>query len=272
MQLQAFTQSVVSLLAFYLVSIPFSPSLGSNSTPGSSSFCGKIRIQPPFSLQNSVNSSSPPLSRSLLCKSQTVYFRTSLGLFPVVSIDYRDKTLSLSHKPCASSLQFVSPTLLSAGFPSPPQPNSLLLFNCSTSGGPSSSSQKKCPSAFGCSAPLSGTRDRPSSCLLIDDCEELEMGFHPRDLNCSHYSRVYRSSSSSAPGGFQLGTRISFGIPDHVPNPCDECSKPNGNCGVGLRCICHPHECRDKVLSAGANLKPVSSLLPLSLLIILIGF
>ncbi|KAL2536232.1 uncharacterized protein Fot_17623 [Forsythia ovata] len=36
---------------------------------------------------------------------------------------------------------------------------------------------------------------------------------------------------------------ICFDIPDHVPNPCEECKKPDGNCGAGLRCICHPKEC-----------------------------
>ncbi|CAA2966165.1 uncharacterized protein LOC111391339 [Olea europaea subsp. europaea] len=45
-------------------------------------------------------------------------------------------------------------------------------------------------------------------------------------------------------------------IPVHVPNPCDECKKPDGNCGAGLRCVCHPKECKDKVISVGAVLKP----------------
>lgn len=34
-------------------------------------------------------------------------------------------------------------------------------------------------------------------------------------------------------------------IPDHVPNPCDECKKPDGHCGAELRCICHPKECSE---------------------------
>ncbi|CAA2957157.1 Hypothetical predicted protein [Olea europaea subsp. europaea] len=45
-------------------------------------------------------------------------------------------------------------------------------------------------------------------------------------------------------------------IPDHVPNPCDECKKPDGHCGAELRCICHPKECKDRVISVGAVLKP----------------
>ncbi|CAI9785888.1 unnamed protein product [Fraxinus pennsylvanica] len=45
-------------------------------------------------------------------------------------------------------------------------------------------------------------------------------------------------------------------IPFHVPNPCDECKKPDGHCGAGLRCICHPKECKVKVISVGAVLKP----------------
>ncbi|CAI9781447.1 unnamed protein product [Fraxinus pennsylvanica] len=45
-------------------------------------------------------------------------------------------------------------------------------------------------------------------------------------------------------------------IPDHVPNPCNECNKPDGHCGAGLRCICHPKECKDTVISVDAVLKP----------------
>ena len=43
--------------------------------------------------------------------------------------------------------------------------------------------------------------------------------------------------------GYEFGTRILFDIPNNAPNICSECEKPNGNCGVGLRCICHPKEC-----------------------------
>ncbi|KAL8029650.1 hypothetical protein ABFX02_14G239000 [Erythranthe guttata] len=68
----------------------------------------------------------------------------------------------------------------------------------------------------------------------------------------------------------QLGTRISFDIPDHVPNPCNECEKPYGNCGVGLRCVCHPKQCRDKVISGGAVMKPCSDVL--LVLFVVLGF
>lgn len=68
---------------------------------------------------------------------------------------------------------------------------------------------------------------------------------YPKDLSTLRYNRVYRNSSvvEKLGEGYELGTRISYDVPDHVPNICDECQKPNGNCGVGLRCICHPREC-----------------------------
>ncbi|XP_006851627.2 uncharacterized protein LOC18441396 isoform X2 [Amborella trichopoda] len=49
-------------------------------------------------------------------------------------------------------------------------------------------------------------------------------------------------------------------IPDHIPRLCDECRKPNGNCGIGLRCLCYPSQCKQSVLSGGAAVKPVDAL------------
>lgn len=71
--------------------------------------------------------------------------------------------------------------------------------------------------------------------------EEYDDGKHQEQImnHCTHYTRTHRTSD----GRFEIGTRMSFDIPNHVPNPCDECRKPNGNCGVGLRCICHLNDC-----------------------------
>ncbi|CAJ1956092.1 unnamed protein product [Sphenostylis stenocarpa] len=40
-----------------------------------------------------------------------------------------------------------------------------------------------------------------------------------------------------------LGTWMSFDVPNHVEDLCKECEKPNGDCGVGLKCLCHAKEC-----------------------------
>lgn len=237
----------------------------STAKPTQPSFCGNIRIQTAFSLQNSMESSM--LNRMTVCKSQKLYFRTTLGLFPISSIDYTSKILTISHPAsCSSSLQFVSPSLLSAGFPTP-TPNSLLLFNCSDQRHPISLFIRNCTKRFhGCRV-SSQVHEKElglaSSCLLIDDLEKLNMGFEPKELNCSHYSRVYRDSSGDddGDGGFELGTRISFEVPGHVPDICKECEKSNGDCGVGLRCICHPKECKDKVLSMGGSKSPLGTIL-----------
>ncbi|KAL5976415.1 hypothetical protein ACLOJK_020746 [Asimina triloba] len=175
--------------------------------------------------------------------------------------NYEAQTFTVYHPSCSSSHRFISPSLLTAGFPPPPKPNSLL-FNCYRRENPMPSFLQNCSYSQRCGAQKRDL-ERPSfSCLLADDSEKLELGFHPKDLNCSHYRRVLRSSSSPSFGVFEGGTRVSFGIPDHIPNACDECSKPNGNCGIGLRCICHPKECKidfylhisdDSILSAGSS-------------------
>lgn len=88
------------------------------------------------------------------------------------------------------------------------------------------------------------------------------------------YRRVYRRSLSEEDyEGVDLGTRISFDIPDHVPDMCNECKKPNGNCGVGLKCICHAKDCKDKVLSAATSLDTgINFLFPLLSIIVQMNF
>ncbi|KAA8544205.1 hypothetical protein F0562_022159 [Nyssa sinensis] len=256
----------VHLLLVLLTLSFFIPTSIAQQTP--ISFCGKIRNGTPFFLQNSSVETSL-LNRMVLCKSQKLYFRTSLGLFPISSIDYTSKLLTISHTTCSSSLHFISPSLLSAGFPPPPQPNSLILFNCSNQRNHLSRFLGNCTGFHGCKAcsqiqkqELEGT----SSCLLVEDLGKLEKGFDPKDLNCSHYSPAYKNTTVDEDiKGFELGTRISFDIPDHVPNICDECEKPHGNCGVGLKCICHPKECKDKVISVAVTMHPFGNII-LSLL------
>ncbi|WJX50099.1 hypothetical protein P8452_36448 [Trifolium repens] len=36
---------------------------------------------------------------------------------------------------------------------------------------------------------------------------------------------------------------------------CKGCEKPNGSCGAGLNCLCHPKECTDKVISKVGSVK-----------------
>ncbi|KAJ0021417.1 hypothetical protein Pint_31957 [Pistacia integerrima] len=226
------------------------------------SFCGKIQIKTPFISPNS-NESSTFLNSMILCKSQKLYFRTSLGLFLVSSIDYTTKTLIISHPSSSSSStrNYVSPSLLAAGFPSSPYTNSLLLFNCSNNKHPPSVSPfliSNCTRFHEYGTASKNQKQKvlkvPYICLTVNNLEKLDMNFHPKDLNCSHYRRIYRRSLENV----ELGTRISFDIPnpDHVPDLCSQCEKPNGNCGVGLRCLCHAKECKDKVVSFVGSLNP----------------
>ncbi|CAN4120439.1 unnamed protein product [Withania somnifera] len=105
---------------------------------------------------------------------------------------------------------------------------------------------------------------------MVDDVRDLGNEFHPKELNCSHYRRVYRSTSDQDGNNkkFEFGTRLSWGI-DHVPNPCDECRKPHGNCGAGLRCLCHLSECKVEV-SAGAPIKRSSGTMLFSLIFLIV--
>ncbi|KAK6144260.1 hypothetical protein DH2020_021080 [Rehmannia glutinosa] len=219
----------------------------SQKTPLSYCICGGIQIKPPFFNQNPSNSSL--LSHMILCKSDNLYFRTTIGLFQISSIDYENKLLTISHNYCSPTSSFISPHHLSAGFSPLSSPNSLILMNCSN--------RSSKMSIFPCNnTRLSGCASESakglSSCSVIDDVTKLEKGFHPKEMNCSHYIRVYRSSTEN----YESGTRINFDIPDHVPNFCNECEKRDGNCGAGLRCVCHPKKCKDKVISVGAVLKP----------------
>lgn len=223
-------------------------------------FCGKIRNQTPFNMT--------------LCKSEKLYFRTSLGLFQISSIDYTNKLLTISHPTCSSATHFVSPSVLTSGFPSPQPKNSLILFNCSNNNHPLSPFTRNCSQFDFCRAGSAKHQEEnipeSSSCLVLDDLENMGSGMDMKGLNCSHYIRVYRNSLNGVEdNGYELGTRISFDIPDHVPNICDECKKEHGNCGVGLRCICHPEQCKDKVISVGGSGNPFGNIL-LSLLSVIV--
>ncbi|XP_028808296.1 uncharacterized protein LOC114762864 [Neltuma alba] len=211
-------------------------------------YCGEIMSQ-----TSSSSSSSSILNNITLCRSHNLYFRTSLGLFKVTSIDYNARTVTISHS-SSSSLQFVSPQAVTAGFPSPPESDSLLLFNCSIK-----RRNKNIISPF-----LHNCRElyssKPYECLVVKDVHKIDKGFHPRHLNCSNYMWVHKSSSDvSNYGGYKLGTRISFDIPDHVPDLCKECEKPHGNCGAGLKCLCHTKECKDEILSSDGSISDIGN-------------
>ena len=85
--------------------------------------------------------------------------------------------------------------------------------------------------------------EHPYSCFFVEDLQKVDKDFHPEHLNCSHYSWVHRSTSDGGHDqGYKVGTRLSVDIP-RVPEICQGCEKPNGNCGAGLNCLCHPKEC-----------------------------
>ncbi|GLT82054.1 hypothetical protein SLE2022_004680 [Rubroshorea leprosula] len=254
--------NILLILKFFFITIS---AIQHSAESAHTHLCGNIPIQTPFLRSNS---SKPPVQNSMIiCKSQKLYFRTSIGLFPVSSVDYTTKTLTISHSSCSPSRRYISPALLSAGLPPPPHPNALLLFNCSNKRNPLSPYIRNCTRLHQCGSASDQIKEQkvkvPNSCLIVQDIEKLEMGFHPNELGCSDFRRVHRRSLIDVDEyeGVELGTRISFDIPDHVPDMCKECEKPNGNCGVGLRCICHPKECKDKVISGVGSMNSGGSFL-----------
>lgn len=50
-------------------------------------------------------------------------------------------------------------------------------------------------------------------------------------------------SHSSGREKVRLGARVSMEVEGHLPDLCSACERPDGNCGVALRCLCHPKEC-----------------------------
>ncbi|KAL2328496.1 hypothetical protein Fmac_021923 [Flemingia macrophylla] len=222
------------------------------------SYCGNIKTQTPF-----LNSNSSILDSITLCISPNLYLRTSLGLFHVSSLDYNGRllTLIITHSSC-SSLQYVSPLAVTTGFPSHPERTSLVLFNCSSRKNPFLPIMQNCRDLYTCGyagSPSYRTKEHMKHpCLVVEDLQKLDKDFHPEHLNCSHYSWVHRSTSDSGHDqGYKVGTRISVDIP-RVPEICQGCEKPNGNCSAGLNCICHPKECKDKVISK-AGIKSADS-------------
>ncbi|XP_011090007.1 uncharacterized protein LOC105170791 [Sesamum indicum] len=249
------------LQLLFLLNMSFPRSSVSGETPVS--YCGGIRVKSQFLHQHPSNSSL--LSHMIICKSDKLYYRTSIGLFKISHIDYDNKLLTVSHSSCSSASSFVSPHNLSAGFVGSSSPNSLVLFNCSNRSSKFSTVPCNVTQLSGCYDHKQELTKGLSPCLLVDDVGKLERSFHPRQLSCTHYSLVYRNKEI-----LELGTRISFDIPDHVPNPCNECEKPDGNCGVGLRCVCHPQKCKDKVISAGAVLRPCHNIVFCLVLIVVV--
>lgn len=120
--------------------------------------------------------------------------------------------------------------------PSDQNSSLLLLSNCSARFPPGSGLTQDC-AVFRIS-----DDEAQYSCLFVDDSKNHGIGLDMRKaLDCSSYRWVYRNSVDE--NGSE--TRMSFDIPGHVPSLCDLCKKPDGRCGVELRCICHPKECSE---------------------------
>ncbi|EOA12262.1 hypothetical protein CARUB_v10007999mg, partial [Capsella rubella] len=64
----------------------------------------------------------------------------------------------------------------------------------------------------------------------------------------------------------KLRARVSMEVEGHIPDLCISCERPDGNCGVALRCLCHPKECKNKVVNFGIKSQALSGKTQLVLL------
>ncbi|KAL9293810.1 hypothetical protein AtEden1_Chr3g0198791 [Arabidopsis thaliana] len=96
---------------------------------------------------------------------------------------------------------------------------------------------------------------------------------NPSELITCRSGKLYFKSSTglfhvSGTEEVKLRARVSMEVEGHIPDLCIACERPNGNCGVALRCLCHPKEC---IINFGTKSRALSGniqqFLPLLLLL-----
>ncbi|XP_013623549.1 PREDICTED: uncharacterized protein LOC106329440 isoform X1 [Brassica oleracea var. oleracea] len=73
--------------------------------------------------------------------------------------------------------------------------------------------------------------------------------FHVSSIDYTTKTLILSHSSGREKKVKKLGTRVSLEVEGHLPDLCIACERPDGNCGVALRCLCHPKECKNKVVN-----------------------
>lgn len=233
-----------------------------------SSSCGNISVKHPFISEEGCGGAFP-YTQLLQCNGEKLHLRTMSGLFQVQEINYEAKTMAISDpsmstcsslNPIADHLSFSADSLL------PPTPhNTILLLNCSQKYSDlcKNTSSVDCQALYESCPAFDGLREQvrsSSSSLGCCATDFQRLGNHSlKELQCSHYTSVYRKEDNDAVAAY--GVRLSFSIPDGGLDLrlCDECQRPDGDCGIALRCICYPNECKHQVLAGRAAMQTVSS-------------
>ncbi|KAH9295941.1 hypothetical protein KI387_039529, partial [Taxus chinensis] len=189
---------------------------------------------------------------------QKLHLRTSSGLFEVQGLDYNTQTMIISDPSMStcSSLNPITHQHFSVDSLLPPTPNNtILLFDCPlaiASSGLCNLNLPRFSSEFchkRCEQGVMDHEQGSSSSLACCATDFERLGKRSLgELQCKFYANVYGGMEGSKWG---YGIRLSFSLPDHIPDNtlCDECYKLNGDCGIGLKCICHPQQCENVVLS-----------------------
>lgn len=229
--------------------------------------CGNISVKHPFVSEEGCGGAFP-YKQLLQCNGKKLHLRTVSGLFEVQEINYEAKTMAISD-PSMSTCSSLNPIADHQSFSPdsllPPTPhNTILLLNCSRkySGLCKNTSSVDCQALYGSCPAFDGLREQvrsSSSSLGCCATDFQRLGKRSlKELQCSHYTNLYRKEDNDAVGAY--GIRLSFSIPDRGLDLrlCDECQRPDGDCGIALRCICNPDECKHQVLSGRATMQFVS--------------
>eukprot|EP01018_Ginkgo_biloba_P038713 Gb_00323 [translate_table: standard] len=253
----------IMILPIFLQIFNAQSSSATSTENNCSDICGNIQLRHPFGLKQGCGAF--PYQKMLQCTAQRLELRTVSGSFQVKNMDYEAKTLTISD-PSMSTCSSMKPIIhqhFSVDPILPPTNNTvLILLNCANTSLVKLRSSELCKNSFldckdlydSCSAfEVLRERVRNSSSLPCCVTDFHALGNRSlKGLQCSHYTSVNGGALGKiSPSEWGYGIRLFFGLPDRLPDVrlCDECDKPNGNCGIGLRCICHPHECGNFVLN-----------------------
>ncbi|CAA7025660.1 unnamed protein product [Microthlaspi erraticum] len=81
--------------------------------------------------------------------------------------------------------------------------------------------------------------------------------FHVSSIDYATKTLILSHSSGSEKVK-KLGARVSLEVDGHLPDLCIACERPDGNCGAALRCLCHPKDCKNKIVNIGTKSRALS--------------
>eukprot|EP00252_Welwitschia_mirabilis_P015482 TRINITY_DN3402_c0_g1_i1.p1 TRINITY_DN3402_c0_g1~~TRINITY_DN3402_c0_g1_i1.p1 ORF type:complete len:282 (-),score=21.12 TRINITY_DN3402_c0_g1_i1:443-1288(-) len=212
------------------------------------SSCGNIPLKHPFGPGEGCGAF--PYNQLLSCEGGTqLRLRTSSGPFDVQHVDYDKKTMTITDTSKSTCSPLSGSVFAPDAVLQPVSRNIMILFDC-----PESLSESVCSqiASVDCNALRSrcgGLNSGGNRSCCASDFARLGKG-GLRATGCGRYASLFGLDG----GGWGYGLRVSFDLPEQVPlRLCAECERPDGNCGVALRCICFPRSCKNEVVSSATH-------------------